>query len=112
MGVYIFLSLCVICFGSRDLLIRCFQKHLDRNRDNIVDLHEMNDFLLHKTQGLLPKELIPHLTGTLIMNTCDLNKDNLLSMIDWSQRHACIKKKKYVAFFRDLCERLDKKINL
>ena len=105
--VLVMMTLFFTCLGSRDLLIRCFQQLIDTNRDNILTIRELDEFLSNRAGECgVPAGVLAHLSGKLILNTCDLNGDGRLSMIDWSQQHACLTTGVgRVRFFSKMCEK-------
>jgi hypothetical protein len=101
--IFIAISFAVCPPANRDNLIDCFRKLLDSNRDSIITVSEIDYYL--RTQTCLSKVVTDHLSGTIIMNTCDLNRDGQLTLADWTPSNACVTVPKRVEMICNLCER-------
>ena len=91
------------CPEPRDNLIQCFRELLDTNKDSAITIAEIDNFLLKQT--CINKKIVEHISGTLIMNTCDFNHDNLLTLADWTATNACVSTDHRVEMICILCER-------
>lgn len=103
MLIFLFIVTVIACPTSRDNLIQCFRSLLDTNRDSSISVSEIDYYL--RTQTCLPKSLSEHITGHLIMNTCDLNGDGVLTLSDWTPFNACVTNPKRVEMICNLCVR-------
>lgn len=91
------------CPEPRDNLIQCFRTLLDTNKDSIITVSEIDHFL--STQTCINENIAKHITGTIIMNTCDLNRDGQLTLSDWTMQNACVSTDQRVDMICVLCER-------
>lgn len=89
------------CPVPRDTLIQCFRKLLDKNRDSIITVAEIDNYLA--TQTCIPRTVSDHLSGTILMNTCDLNRDGALTLADWTPSNACVTNPKRIEMICHLC---------
>jgi hypothetical protein len=73
---------------------------LDKNNNNVISLDELDEFL--KTTKCIDGQ---HFGAKIIMDTCDLNKDGILSIVDWSHHNACIHSNEIMNKACQFCEK-------
>lgn len=94
----LFLTLCLgRCPVPRDKLLECFKQLVDYNHDNAITAAEIDLFLGTTTMH-------PHLTGAMILNMCDLTKDGVLTIADWTPPNACLRAPEKINLMCKLCE--------
>lgn len=91
------------CPEPRDNLIQCFRDLLDLNKDSTITIAELDYFLAN--QNCINKKITNHITGTMIMNTCDFNHDNVLTLSDWTVTNACVSTPHRIEMVCLFCER-------
>lgn len=85
---------------QRDSLLPCLKKFLDHDKNNIITEREIETFLLH----YMPSPLNLYLSGRMIINTCDLNADGVLTMVDWHHQNACLTKDYQIEYvYQNIC---------
>ncbi len=103
MLIFLFIVISIACPTGRDNLIQCFRSLLDSNKDSTITVSEIDYYL--RTQTCLPRSVSEHITGTTIMNTCDLNRDGVLTLADWTPLNACVTKPRTAELICNLCVR-------
>jgi len=100
--IFFFFFLLVPVQAKRDFLLSCLKKHIDLNKNHVISIGEIDTFLLNHADILLFR----HLDGDMIMNTCDLNGDRRLTILDWDSHNACITSKKAIKYVQKLCKEI------
>ena len=104
---FIFLLLIITitngCPDTRDMLLKCVKRLFDKNNNNAIGKKELDTFI--RTSKCIPGEdWEPFITGELIMNTCDIDKDGTLTLLDWGHHNSCIYSKDVVKRLCEFCE--------
>lgn len=84
---------------SRHSILNCIKELVDNDSNNIITERELDHFI--ETNKCIPDHIEPFITGKMVINTCDLNGDHLLTIYDWSFAHNCIN----IEFLTRLCKR-------
>lgn len=96
--VLLLLTLCLgRCPVERDKLLECFERLVDYNHDNAITASEIDSFLLNTPMN-------QRLTGTMILKMCDINKDGVLTIADWTPPEACLRSPEKINLMCKLCE--------
>lgn len=101
-SLFILIKLSVGTLG-RDHLLPCFRSLLDQNHDSIITRHELDAFIDQKNTCISNYNYYSYISGELIMNTCDLNKDGVLTLSDWDSPRACLVDKYVYNYISRLC---------
>ena len=91
------------CPDTRDMLLRCFKRLLDKNNNNAISRGELDEFIKN-SQCIPGREWEPYITGKLIIDTCDLDGDGILTLLDWGNHNSCINSKDVVKRMCEFCE--------
>jgi Ca2+-binding EF-hand superfamily protein len=91
------------CPETRDALLRCFKRLMDKNNNNVITIEEIDEFI--KTSSCLNTiKIQPYITGKMIINTCDINGDGVLSLEDWSHHTSCIASENIIERVCEFCQ--------
>lgn len=90
MLIFFFLTLTygTMCPTARDNLLQCFRELLDTNKDSTITVGEIDSFLA--TQTCINKKITDHLSGEILIHTCDINHDGVLTVADWTASNSCV----------------------
>ena len=95
-------SIAITCPTSRDNLIPCFQQLVDKNNDSMISIAEINSFLMSYT--CINNHIYNYMNGARIMQICDLNKDGVLTLSDWTHPNACLMKNPEMTIVCNICK--------
>jgi len=102
--MYLFFLVIIVtiaCPVSRDKLVLCFSQLVDLNQDSIITATEIDFFLDH--QQCIDSNIAHHISGQMVINTCDMNKDGILSIADWTRIDACIQTQHNIDYMCTIC---------
>jgi hypothetical protein len=100
--IFLLSTLSFSCPVPRDQLLGCLRALMDKDGDGVVDQATLDSLLLKAT--CLPKTITDHLSGPVIMQMCDTNKDGSLTMADWTSANGCIQKPNHLYYACMLCQ--------
>jgi hypothetical protein len=102
---FVFANSCYVF--ERNEYLDCFSTQFDINHDNIITIQEIDTTLakIHNLANI-------NFNGTIIMQQCDMNNDNVLTETgDWNNSTSCLTMKPFgwdfvALFVCDECKRL------
>lgn len=91
------------CPETRDTLLKCFKRLMDKNNDNVITVKEIDDFVINS--GCIRPRIAREITGQLVMNSCDLDRNGILNLADWSHHNSCIHTTAMIERACEFCEK-------
>ncbi len=100
--IILLLSYAFACPVARDKLISCIETRIDLNNDKMLTALEFDTFLSSAT--CINRVLYRYITGQKIMEMCDVNRDGVLTLDDWTSPQGCIRTPENVNLICKLCK--------
>lgn len=100
--VFVLIISSLSCPVSRDQILGCIRQLMDSDGDGIIQPQTIDSLLSKAT--CLPSPITSIMSGAMIMEMCDINRDGSLTMADWTAPNACVTKPNHLYYACTLCQ--------
>jgi hypothetical protein len=100
--LFILIISTISCPVSRDQILGCIRTFMDPDNDGIIQPETIDSLMTKAT--CLPKSITNMMSGAMVLQMCDINRDGSLTMADWTAPNACVMKPNHLYYACTLCE--------